>query len=154
MSRPAYCVVVVALGVLVDGVEPIVLPAAVLSVVPEAPIEVPLPVVAPMLEPVPVVAPAVVSVVDGVVVPIEPVLPVVVLVEVSAGDVVVEGVVVLVVELADSSLLPQAVRDRAATTARALSAIGDLIIRNSLWVSFRWDRESDSVLVPAACGSL
>jgi hypothetical protein len=136
--------------VLVDGVEPIVLPAAVLSVVPDAPIEVPLPVVPPMLEPVPVVEPAVVEPV----VPNEPVLPVVELVEVSAGVVVVEGVVVLEVELADSSLLPQAVRDRAATTARALSAIGDLIIRNSLWVSFRSDRESDSVLVPAACGSL
>jgi hypothetical protein len=157
-------------GVLADGVldeaEPEVDEPALMSVgaalEPEAPIEVPPPVepvapvepvVLPMLEPVPVVEPAVVSVLPVLgVVPIEPepeALPVVLL-----GDVVVDGVVVLEVdELADSSFLPQALRDKAAIRARAAHcAIGDLIIRNSLRVSFR--SGSELTAFSAACGSL
>lgn len=124
-----------------EPVEPVV------SVVPEAPMDVPLPVVEPvvepMLEPVPVVEPAVVSVLPVLgVVPIEPepvALPVVEeLVSVDDGVVLeVDGVVVVVEddELAASSFLPQALRDRAAIRARAAHcAIGDLIIRNSLRV--------------------
>jgi hypothetical protein len=64
----------------------------------------------------------------------------VLLLVVSLGDVVVDGVVVEVLEdvEAASSFLPQADRDRAAIRARAAAcAIGDLIIRYSLRVSFR-----------------
>ena len=75
----------------------------------------------------------------------------VLLLVVSLGVVVVEGIVledveeVPVVDEADSSFLPQALRDRAAMRARAAHcAIGDLIIRNSLRVSFR--SESGSAL--------
>ena len=142
-----------AIGVLDDDVPELMsvgaavpeLPVVELPVVPEAPIDVPLPVepvapvVPPMLEPVPVVAPAVVSVllVLGVV-PIEPEL---LAVPVVLGEVVVEGIVLELVdvevsvdEVAASSFLPQALRDRAAIRARAAHcAIGDLIIRNSLW---------------------
>jgi hypothetical protein len=64
---------------------------------------------------------------------------------VSDGSVVVDGVVAVEVDVdvsagvvAVSSFLPQALRDRAAIRAKAAHcAIGDLIIRNSLWVSFR-----------------
>jgi hypothetical protein len=66
---------------------------------------------------------------------------------VSDGSVVVDGVVAVEVDeevevsvddVAASSFLPQALRDRAAIRARAAHcAIGDLIIRNSLRVSFR-----------------
>jgi hypothetical protein len=150
-----YLVAVFAIGVLDDELELMSVGAAlpdVPEVVPEAPIEVPLPVVEPvapvvppMLEPVPVLeAPAVVSVllVLGVV-PSEPepeLLPVVVL-----GEELVDGEVVDVDEVADSSFLPQALRDRAAIRARAAHcAIGDLIIRNSL--RFRFEVEvTDSV---------
>jgi hypothetical protein len=140
---------------LMSVLEPVV-PAA----EPEAPMEVPLPVapeVVPMLEPVPVVAPAVVSVAGAVPMEPEPVPdrlplePAVVLLVVSLGDVVVDGAVLEVVEDAlepapASSRLPQADRDRAAIRARAAHcAIGDLIIRNSLRVSFRTTREADSV---------
>lgn len=120
-----------------EPVEPVV------SVVPEAPMDVPLPVVEPVAEPMPVVEPAVVSVLPVLgVVPIEPepvALPVVEeLVSVDDGVVLeVDGVVVVVEddELAASSFLPQALRDRAAIRARAAHcAIGDLIIRNSLRV--------------------
>jgi hypothetical protein len=126
-----------AAGVLDVTPEPMSVPLAVPvePAVPEAPMEVPLPVVLP-------VVPAVVSVVVApgvpVVVPLMP--PVVVLLVVSLGDVVVEGVVVLDVEdvEAASSRSPQADSDRAASRARAAHcAIGDLIIRNSLRVSFR-----------------
>jgi hypothetical protein len=168
---------VVAPGVLdePDVVEPALMSVG--AAEPEAPMEVPLPVVEPvvpaapvvppMLEPVPVDAPAVVSVVPVVepvvepVVPIEPepVVPPAVVLLVSLGDVVVEGVVVELVddevsvdEVAASSFLPQALRDRAAIRARAAHcAIGDLIIRNSLRVSFRGRSELTALsALPAA----
>ena len=97
--------------------------AQVSALVPDAPMEVPLPV-----EPVVVLG----------VVPMEPEPLAVLLLVVSLGVVVVEGIVledveeVPVVDEADSSFLPQALRDRAAMRARAAHcAIGDLIIRNS-----------------------
>jgi hypothetical protein len=72
--------------------------------------------------------------------------------------VVVEGIVledvdeVPVVDEADSSFLPQALRDRAAIRARAAHcAIGDLIIRNSL--GFRFEAR-ELAAGCAACGSL
>jgi len=105
--------------------------------VPEAPMEVPLPVV-PAL-------PVVVESVLGVAVPREP-EPAVVLLVVSLVDGVTGGVVLetdgeLVVSVddvaAESSFLPQALSVRAAIRARAAHcAIGDLIIRNSLWIWF------------------
>jgi hypothetical protein len=86
--------------------------------VPEAPMEVPLPVLEPLaVESVPLVL--------GVVA-MEP--------ELALGDILVEGVVEELDELEApvSSFLPQADRDRAAIRARAAHcAIGDLIIRNS-----------------------
>jgi hypothetical protein len=85
-------------------------------VVLPAPIEVPLPVVVSVLLPV---VPEVLAV----------------LLEVSLGEVVVDGVVLDVVDevLAASSCLLQALRDRAAIRARAAHcAIGDLIIRELL----------------------
>jgi hypothetical protein len=100
-----------------------------------------------MLEPVPVVAPAVVSVPVVPPAPVEPVVPMepepevpaVVLLVVSAGEVVVEGVVLEVDEEVEpepapaSSFLPQADRDRAAIRARAAHcAIGDLIMGDLL----------------------
>jgi hypothetical protein len=109
--EPGVAVVLLAvpeplMSVLVPGV--VVLPA---------PIEVPLPVVVSVLLPV---------------VPVEPeVLAVLLLV--SLGVVVVDGVVLEVDELEASSRLPQALRDRAAIRARAAHcAIGDLIIRELL----------------------
>jgi hypothetical protein len=123
------------MSVLVPGVEevlPAAVPEALMSllvpgvVVLPAPIDVPLPVV-------PEVAPAVVSVLlPGVVEPSEP-EPLAVLL-VSLGDVVVEGAVLEVDDdVAASSFLPQAVRDKAAIRARAAHcAIGDLIIRKLL----------------------
>ena len=99
-----------------DAVEPELMSL----LVPEAPMEVPLPVLA-----------AVESVLG--------VAVLAVLLVVSLGDVVVEGIVlevdveVSVDDVADSSFLPQALSDRAAMRARAAHcAIGDLIIRNSL----------------------
>jgi hypothetical protein len=120
----------------VEPVMPVVLPlpmepeaapmepdALVSALVPDAPMEVPLPV-----EPVVVLG----------VVPMEPEPLAVLLLVVSLGEVVVEGIVledvedVPVVDEADSSFLPQALRERAAMRARAAHcAIGDLIIRNS-----------------------
>jgi len=93
--------------------------------VPEAPMEVPLPV----LEPLAVVS---VLLVPGVVA-MEPELGDV---ELVLGDVVVEGAVVEELDEVEaasvSAFLPQADRDRAAIRARAAHcAIGDLIIRNS-----------------------
>jgi len=90
------------------------------------------------VEPVePVVPPAPAVVLP--LVPIEP-EPLAVLLVVSLGEVVVDGVVLEVEEeepAPASSFLPQADRDRAAIRASAAHcAIGDLIIRNSL-VSFR-----------------
>jgi hypothetical protein len=86
--------------------------------VPEAPMEVLLPVLEPLaVESVPLVL--------GVVA-MEP--------ELVLGDILVEGVVEELDELEApaSSFLPQADRDRAAIRARAAHcAIGDLIIRNS-----------------------
>lgn len=106
--------------------------ALVSALVPDAPMEVPLPV---LVEPV-----------LGVV-PMEPVPLAVLLLVVSLGEVVVDGIVleddveVPVVDEADSSFLPQALRDRAAIRARAAHcAIGDLIIRNSLRISFRSEK--------------
>ena len=111
------------MSVLLPVAEPVVEPA-----VPEAPMDVPLPVLVPL---------AVVSVllVLGVVA-IEPELVLVL------GEVVVDGTVVEELDEVEpapvSSFLPQADRDRAAIRARAAHcAIGDLIIRNSLRVSFR-----------------
>jgi hypothetical protein len=128
---------VVAAGVLDVTPEPMSVPEA----VPDAPMEVPLPVVEPVVEPV---APAVVSVVLGVVPGVVVLGMVLAVLLVSLGDVVVDGTVVLEededveVSVAASSFLPQADRDRAAIRARAAHcAIGDLIIRNSLRVSFR-----------------
>jgi hypothetical protein len=111
-------------------------------VVPPAPMEVPppvLPVVPPRLEPVPVEAPALVLPVPVVlpvpaVLPIEPeVLPGLLLLVVSLGEVVVEGVVLEVLDEFEpapvSSFLPQADRDKAAIRARAAQrATGDLIM--------------------------
>jgi hypothetical protein len=146
-------VVVPVLGVLVVA-EPDTPPAAepvAEPEVPPAPIEVPLPVppeavVSLPVVPVPAAAPV-------------PLAPAVVLLEVSLGDVVVDGVVeaedeVLAPEplsAAVSFFLPQAVRDNAAIRARAAAvAIGDLIIRNSL--GFGYVREG--TVFPTACGSL
>ena len=136
-------------------VEPVVPAVPVVSVEPPAPMEVPLPVapeVAPMLP-----LEAVLSVLG--VVPIEP-EPLAVLLVVSDGVVVVDGIVlddVLEVSAGASSFLLQALRDRAAMRARAAHcAIGDLIIRNSLvWFrTRRTAREIDSASHRAACGSL
>jgi len=120
--------------------EPVLLPEAeLMSVgaadgvadVPAAPMEVPLPVVVSVL----------VLGVAG----IDELLAVVLLVE-SLGGVVVEGIVLdvevevdeSVEDVAASSFLLQALRDRAAIRARAAHcAIGDLIIRNSFWVWIR-----------------
>jgi hypothetical protein len=121
------------MSVLVPEAEPVVEPVP-------APIEVPLPVelpVVPVLEPLAVVSvllPVVPAVVPLVPMEPEPVLPAVVLL-VSLGEVVVDGVVVEVEEEVDaaSSRLPQALRDRAAIRARAAQrAMGDLIIRTLL----------------------
>jgi hypothetical protein len=121
----------------------VLLPGVGVVVVPEAPMEVPLPVV---------------PLVDGVV-PIEP--PAVLLVVVSLGEVVVEGVVLEVDEEEEvslaavpaSSFLPHALSDRAAIRARAAHcAIGDLIIRNSLGLVRR--ASGKATAGPAACGSL
>jgi hypothetical protein len=152
-------VLVVALGVLLDG-EP-----ALMSVlapgVGEAPMEVPLPLLVPMLE----LEPAVVSVLLGAVagavpdmLPLEEEL----VVPLGDGEGVVEGVVLELVDeevegsvedLAASSFLLQADRDRAAIRARAAHcAIGDLIIGNS-WVSFR-NASNGTGSFAAACGSL
>jgi hypothetical protein len=128
-------------------VVPVVLPGVPEAAEPEL-MSALVPVPAPMEVPPPVV-------VLGVV-PREPLA--VVLLVVSDGDVVVEGIVLEVVELdvsdedvAASSFLPQALRDRAAIRARAAHcAIGDLIIRNSFVV--RASSKSDSGV--AACGSL
>jgi hypothetical protein len=159
-------VVVVVLDVLLPGEPEPMEPLVELSLVPGAPMEVPLPVVPPMpllpvvppaVLPVPllsVVPPAVLPVpleplaVEPVlgVVPMEPLPLAVLLLLESLGDVVVDGVVLDVLEEVDapgaeveaSSRLPQALSDTAAMRARAAHcAIGDLIIRNSLRVSFR-----------------
>jgi hypothetical protein len=132
-------------------VEPVVPPAAPPAVPPAEPdalVSVPLPVVppAPIDVPLPVVLPLV------------PMDPLAVLLVVSLGDVVVAGdVLEEVEELAPapaSSFLPQALNDRAAISASAAHcAIGDLIIRNSLWVWFEVLREKGTAL-HAACGSL
>jgi hypothetical protein len=138
-------VLVVALGVLLDG-EPELM-SVLAPGVGDAPMDVPLPLLVPLLVPVPELEPAVVSVLLGAVAGAVPdMLPVdeELLVE-PLGD-VVGGVVLELVDeeveesvgdVAASSLLPQADRDRAAIRARAAHcAIGDLIIGNSL-VSFR-----------------
>jgi hypothetical protein len=149
-------VAVVVLGVLeaaepelMSVLEP-VLPVE--PVVPEAPMEVPLPVVPPMAEPVPVVPPApalvVVSVLaEPVMLPVPEVPPAPAVLEVSAEGVVVDGVVLEVVEPeVEVSVLdfwPQAVRARADIRARA--AI-EVFIRYSLrFVSMEIVRERDSV---------
>jgi hypothetical protein len=119
-----------AAGVLEVTPEPMSLPEAVPvePAVPDAPMEVPLPVL---------VEPVVVSVVLGVVGIVLALLPVVPLGVVVDGTTVVDEEDVDV-SVAASSFLPQADRDRAAIRARAAHcAIGDLIIRNSFRVSFR-----------------
>jgi hypothetical protein len=126
----------------VEPVEPVLLP------VPEAPMEVPLPVL--VLEPVePVLEPlAVVSVLLVLGVVLLPELePVMLPLPLELGE-VVEGEVLEVLDELEpapaSSFLPQADRDKAAIRARAAHwAIGDLIIRNSLWVSFRGTSKRD-----------
>lgn len=125
-------VVVPVVPVALPGVEDVV--SVLEPVVPPAPIEVPLPVAEPL-------APAVVSVlVLGVVAmlpDVEPVPLAVVLLVVSLGGVVVDGIVLELVELApvSSCFLLQALSESAAISASAAHcAIGDLIIRNSLSV--------------------
>jgi hypothetical protein len=134
----------------VEPVEPVLLP------VPEAPIEVPLPVlvpVEPVLDPLAVVS---VLLVLGVVL-LPELEPVMLPLPLEVGE-VVEGEVLEVLDELEpapaSSFLPQADRDKAAIRARAAHwAIGDLIIRNSLWVSFGGTSRGMTAL-PAACGSL
>jgi hypothetical protein len=134
----------------VEPVEPVLLP------VPEAPIEVPLPVlvpVEPVLDPLAVVS---VLLVLGVVL-LPELEPVMLPLPLELGE-VVEGEVLEVLDELEpapaSSFLPQADRDKAAIRARAAHwAIGDLIIRNSLWVSFGGTSRGMTAL-PAACGSL
>ena len=150
-TRASYCVVVVVLvlgmldvGELLRSVLPLVDPEGLLPAVPDAPIEVPLPrsvlgagVLPAVVEPVVLPAGA-----AGVL--MEPLA----VLEVSLGEVVVDGIV-LELELvddevsgADASFLPQAVSDSAAIRAKAAHcAIGDLIIRNSLRVSSMHYRE-------------
>jgi hypothetical protein len=131
--RQRVVVVVVVLGLL-EVAEPelmsLLVPELEPVAAPEAPIEVPLPVLEP----------AVVSV-----------LPLVL-----PGDVLVEGGVLEVVEpVPASSRLPQALSDRAAIRARAAHcAIGDLIIGKTP-SRFRFEMHramADSA--SAACGSL
>ena len=135
MPLHAYCVVVVAPGVVVAGVElmsldePVLPVAPVVPVLPEAPMEVPLPVV------LPVVPEALMSVLEEPAVPL--VLPAaVVSVEGVAG--VVAGVVVLELDEVDVSVAgrsPQADRARAAIRARpAARAMWVDCIRHSLRV--------------------
>jgi hypothetical protein len=134
----------------VEPVEPVLLP------VPEAPIEVPLPVlvpVEPVLDPLAVVS---VLLLLGVVL-LPELEPVMLPLPLELGE-VVEGEVLEVLDELEpapaSSFLPQADRDKAAMRARAAHwAIGDLIIRNSLWVSFGGTSRGMTAL-PAACGSL
>jgi hypothetical protein len=134
----------------VEPVEPVLLP------VPEAPIEVPLPVlvpVEPVLDPLAVVS---VLLVLGVVL-LPELEPVMLPLPLVLGEVVDGEVLEVLDELEPapvSSFLPQADRDSAAIRASAAHwAIGDLIIRNSLWVSFRGTSRGMTA-VPAACGSL
>jgi hypothetical protein len=124
-----------ALGVVDVALEPMSVPEAVpvLPVVPEAPMEVPLPVVLALV--------SVLGVVGLVVAPVPDVV-------VSLGSGVDGTVVVeLLDEVEDSGVVasrsPQADRDRAAKRARAAHVIGDLIIRNS-FEGFVSNRESDS----------
>ena len=119
---------VVALGVLLDG-EP-----ALMSVlapgVGEAPMEVPLPLLVPVLELEPALVSVLLGAVAGVVLDMLPVLGGVV--EGVVLELVDEEVEGSVEDLAASSFLPQADRDRAAIRVRAAHcAIGDLIIGNS-----------------------
>jgi hypothetical protein len=125
-----------ALGVVDVALEPISVPEAVpvLPVVPEAPMDVPLPVVVLALV-------SVLGVVGLVVAPVPDVV-------VSLGSGVDGTVVVeLLDEVEDSGVVvsrsPQADRDRAAIRARAAHVIGDLIIRNS-FEGFVSNRESGS----------
>lgn len=124
---------VVALGVLLDG--ELVLMSVLAPGVGEAPMEVPLPLLVPMLELEPAVVSVLLGAVPGVALPLEDELLVVLPGSVAGGVVVelvdeeVEG---SVEDLAASSFLLQADRDRAAIRARAAHcAIGDLIIGNS-----------------------
>ena len=127
---------VVALGVLLDG--ELVLMSVLAPGVGEAPMEVP-PLLVPMLELEPAVVSVLLGAVPGVALPLDDELLVVSLGSVAGGG--VEGVVLELVDeevegsvedLAASSFLPQAERDRAAIRARAAHcAIGDLIIGNS-----------------------
>jgi hypothetical protein len=130
-------VAVVALGVLPEALMSVLVPGVVVVVVlpaVPAPMEVPLPVVVSVLEPV---VPAVLLL-PVVPMELEPVLPAVLLLPVSLG-IVVDGLVEVEPEVAASSFLPQALRERAAIRARAAHcAIGDLIIRTLLEGSFGW----------------
>jgi multidrug efflux pump subunit AcrA (membrane-fusion protein) len=132
-------VLVVLLGVLDEALMSVLVPgvAVVLLAEPELLMSVLVPGVVVLPAPMDVPLPVVVSVLPGVVV-------LAVLLLVSLGDVVVEGVVLDVVddELEASSRLPQALSDSAAIRARAAQrAIGDLIIRDSLRGCVELNRE-------------
>jgi hypothetical protein len=135
-------VAVVALGVLPEALMSVLVPGVVVVVVlpaVPAPMEVPLPVVVSVLEPV---VPAVLLL-PVVPMELEPVLPAVLLLPVSLG-IVVDGLVEVEPEVAASSFLPQALRERAAIRARAAHcAIGDLIIRTLLEGLFRSGSRED-----------
>jgi hypothetical protein len=135
-------VAVVALGVLPEALMSVLVPGVVVVVVlpaVPAPMEVPLPVVVSVLEPV---VPAVLLL-PVVPMELEPVLPAVLLLPVSLG-IVVDGLVEVEPEVAASSFLPQALRERAAIRARAAHcAIGDLIIRTLLEGLFRCESRED-----------
>jgi hypothetical protein len=129
--EPVVPVVLLALPVVpvaLPGVEDVV--SVLEPVVPPAPIVVPPPVAEPLvLGEVLAVLPVLPMLPDA-----EPVPLAVLLLVVSLGDVLVEGIVLELVELApvSSCFLLQALSDSAAISASAAHcAIGDLIIRNS-----------------------
>jgi hypothetical protein len=143
---------IVAYLEVVVPVEPVVPVPVVLLVLPVVPVALPgvedvVSVLEPVVPPAPIVVPPPVAepLVLGVVLAVLPVLPMlpdaepvplaVLLLVVSLGDVLVEGIVLELVELApvSSCFLLQALSDSAAISASAAHcAIGDLIIRNSL----------------------
>ena len=111
----------------------------------------------PMLELEPAVVSVLLGAVPGVALPLDEELLLVSLGSVAGGggvlELVDEEVEGSVEDLAASSFLLQAERDRAAIRARAAHcAIGDLIIGNS-WVSFR-NASNGTGSFAAACGSL
>lgn len=126
----------VLLGVLDDAFMSVLEPGMVVVLLaePEVPMSVLVPGVVVLPAPMEVPLPVVVSVLGGIVLAV--------LLVVSLGEVVVDGVVLDVVDEVESSCLLQALRDRAAIRARAAHcAIGDLIIRELLEGLFRCERE-------------